>query len=191
MANHDPPPTDTQVQELVAILEQMGSSRQPETARTRAVPLEAPQTREQQRTEAEGTSSSAPVSLAQPPVWDEDALRAVLESVPDAVIAADSRGTIVLVNRQTEELFGYDRSDVLGRPVEILMPERFRAAHVAQRNGYFTDPRIRPMGANLELWGRRKDGREFPVEISLSPLPTPAGLLVTTTVRDISLRRQA
>ena len=126
-----------------------------------------------------------------PQAWDEDALRSVLESVPDAVIAADIRGTMLLVNRQTEDLFGYPRAELIGRPVEILMPERFRAAHVKYRDAYFADPRIRPMGANLELFGRRRDGREFPVEISLSPLRTPAGLFVISTVRDITPRRQA
>ena len=125
------------------------------------------------------------------PVWDEAALRAVLESVPDAVIAADEDGTIVLVNPQTEALFGYSRAELLGHPVEMLMPERYRGRHVVQREGYFADPKIRPMGATLNLWGRRRDGREFPVEISLSPLRTPAGLLVTTTIRDITQRRQA
>lgn len=191
MAGHDQLPTNTQAQELVAILQRMGSSGQPETTRMRPAPRSAPPNREVQHHEERSGMPPAAMGVAQPPMWDEDALRAVLESVPDAVIAADARGTIVLVNRQTEELFGYDRADLLGRSVEILMPERFRAAHVAQRNGYFADPRIRPMGANLELWGRRKDGYEFPVEISLSPLRTPAGLFVTTTVRDISVRRQS
>ena len=124
------------------------------------------------------------------PVWDESTLRALLESVPDAVIAADISGTIVLVNRQTEELFGYQRSEILGQPIEILIPERFRARHVGQRNQYFEDPQVRPMGLNLELWGRRQGGEDFPVEISLSPLRTATGLLVTSTVRDISRRVQ-
>jgi PAS domain S-box-containing protein len=132
-----------------------------------------------------------PPSVAAAPVWDEQTLRAVLESVPDAVIAADQGGAIVLVNRQTEDLFGYPRDELLGQPVEMLIPERFRTRHVMQRADYFADPQIRPMGMNLDLWGRRKSGEEFPVEISLSPLETAAGLLVTTTVRDISLRRQA
>jgi PAS domain S-box-containing protein len=125
------------------------------------------------------------------PRWDQEALVAVLESVPDAVIAADAGGTILLVNRQTEVLFGYPRADLVGRPIEMLMPERFRLGHIGMRDRYFADPQVRPMGANLALWGRRRDGAEFPVEISLSPLRTSAGLMVTTTVRDISRRREA
>lgn len=132
-----------------------------------------------------------PPSPTRIPQWDEETLRAVLESVPDAVIAADASGAMVLVNRQTEELFGYSRDELLGQRVEMLMPLRFRGRHVAQREGYFADPKTRPMGLNLDLWGMRKSGEEFPVEISLSPLRTAKGLLVTTTVRDISLRRQA
>jgi PAS domain S-box-containing protein len=178
-------------QELVAILQRMGSVGRPEAANDRATALAPPQAAADETRTPEPSPTAAVVSPASPPKWDEDALRAVLESVPDAVIAADIRGTILLVNRQTEDLFGYSRAELLGRPVETLMPERYRAAHVKQRDSYFADPRIRPMGANLDLWGRRRDGREFPVEISLSPLRTPTGLLVTTTVRDISLRRQA
>src|SRR5262245_53873723 len=178
-------------QELVAILQRMGSYGRPEPLDDHAAILEPPHAFTDETEPQAYSPSGVIVAQTTPPTWDEDALRAVLESVPDAVIAADTRGTILLVNRQTEDLFGYPRAELLGRPVEMLMPERYRAAHVKQRDSYFADPRIRPMGANLDLWGRRSDGREFPVEISLSPLRTPAGLLVTTTVRDISLRRQA
>jgi PAS domain S-box-containing protein len=123
--------------------------------------------------------------------WDEATLRAVLESVPDAIVIADAEGAIVLVNRLTEELFGYTRDELLGRPVEILIPDRFRAAHLGQRESYMADPHVRPMGADLDLYGRHKTGSEFPVEISLSPLRVDAELLVTATIRDISRRRQA
>ena len=139
---------------------------------------------------SDGRAEVLPSAQQSAPVWDESTLRALLESVPDAVIAANDSGTIVLVNRQTEELFGYLRSEILGQPIEILIPERFRARHVGQRTRYFDDPQVRPMGLNLELWGRRKGGEEFPVEISLSPLRTATGLLVTSTVRDISRRVQ-
>jgi PAS domain S-box-containing protein len=123
--------------------------------------------------------------------WGEETLRNVLESIPDAVVIADAQGAMVLVNRLTEEIFGYSREELLGWPVELIIPERFRAAHVGQRSGYFAEPHVRPMGVGLELYGRRKDGSEFPVEISLSPLRTSEGLLATATIRDISLRRQA
>ena len=182
---------ERKAQELVAILERMGSTGQSPIARLRATPLEAPRERDDQPSDHESESPPVPVGLAGPLEWDEDALRAVLESVPDAVIAADIHGTILLVNRQTEDLFEYPRADLLGRPVEVLLPERFRARHVEQRARYFANPQIRPMGANLDLWGLRQDGREFPVEISLSPLRTPMGLFVTSTIRDISVRRQA
>jgi len=185
------PAHDAAARELEAVLEQMSSLGQPGAARLRTSPPSALRNAAvQPRVAGGGVPPAAGAPDARPTSWDEQALRAVLESVPDAVIAADARGTMVLVNRQAEQLFGYSRAELLGRPVEMLMPERFRAAHVAQRTGYFADPKIRPMGAELDLWARRKDGEEFPVEISLSPLPTPAGLLVTTTVRDISLRRQ-
>lgn len=138
-----------------------------------------------------GAASLLPASRRSVPEWDQATLHAVLESVPDAVIAADADGAIVLVNRQTENLFGYTRAELLGRPVELLMPERFRAGHIGQRAQYFSDPKIRPMGANLELWGQRSDGSEFPVEISLSPMACTAGMLVTATIRDVSQRREA
>jgi PAS domain S-box-containing protein len=145
---------------------------------------------------AQSLSADAPPSLAVSPgqtvpAWDERALRAVLESVPDAIIAIDDGGSIALVNRQTEDLFGYSRSELLGRQIELLLPERFRTRHISQRQNYFADPRLRPMGENLDLRGRHRSGREFPVEISLSPLRTDGSLLVTATVRDISQRQHA
>jgi PAS domain S-box-containing protein len=119
----------------------------------------------------------------------EERFGALLESAPDAVVIADADGRIVLVNHQTEELFGYDRDELLGRPVETLLPERFHERHVAHRAGYVAHPETRPMGAGLELAGRRKDGTEFPVDISLSAIETDSGRLVTAFVRDITERR--
>lgn len=117
--------------------------------------------------------------------------RALLEAAPDAMIIAGPDGRIALVNAQAERLFGYARNELLGEPVERLIPERFSRAHVGFRQKYVRDPRARGMGADLDLFARRKDGSEFPVEISLSPLETEDGLLISSAIRDISQRRQA
>ncbi len=102
-------------------------------------------------------------------IWTEDKFRALLESAPDAMVIVDASGTIMLVNAQTEKLFGYKREELLGKPVEMLMPDRFRGNHLGHREKCPKVPRLRMMGSGMELFGRRKDGTEFPVEISLSP----------------------
>lgn len=121
----------------------------------------------------------------------EERFRGLLEAAPDAMVIVDDMGTMRLVNAQTEALFGYRREELLGQPVELLIPGRFRAHHVQHRDGYAANRQVRPMGAGLELHGLRRDGTEFPVEISLSPLETADGLLVSAAVRDVSDRRRA
>src|SRR5712691_1392361 len=115
----------------------------------------------------------------------------LLEAAPDAMVCADADGRITLVNAQTERLFGYARDELIGRPVEILVPDQARAAHPAHRTGYLADPRPRPMGAGMELAGRRRDGSTFPAEISLSAIDSSDGIVVTAAVRDVTDRRLA
>ncbi|MCC7368043.1 MAG: PAS domain S-box protein [Chloroflexi bacterium] len=121
----------------------------------------------------------------------EARFRTLLESAPDAIVITDSSGTIRLVNAQTEALFGYPRERLLGQSVELLVPERYRHAHVRERDAYADAPRTRPMGAGLDLIGLRSDGAEFPVEISLSPMETADGLIVMSTIRDVTEQRAA
>ncbi|MGQ0630506.1 MAG: PAS domain S-box protein [Sporichthyaceae bacterium] len=120
---------------------------------------------------------------------NETRFKGLLEAAPDALLGIDTRGLIQLVNTQAEQLFGYPRGELLGQPIETLVPDGARSAHPAHRARYFSNPQVRPMGAGADLSGRRKDGSEFPAEISLSSIETEEGLLVTAAVRDVSERR--
>jgi formate hydrogenlyase transcriptional activator len=115
----------------------------------------------------------------------------LFEFSPDAILVTNPEGKIGAVNTQVEKFFGYDRSELLGQPIEILIPERFRATHPKQRTNYAAYPRVRTMGAGLELYGRRKDGTEFPVDIMLGPVDAAGGPVVLSVIRDLTQKKEA
>jgi len=114
----------------------------------------------------------------------------ILEAIPDAVVAVNEQGVMIQVNSQTEALFAYTREELIGQRIEILVPERQRGQHDQHRAEYHARPKIRRMGSGLDLYGRRRDGSEFPVEISLSPVPTENGMIVLSVIRNISDRKR-
>ena len=116
--------------------------------------------------------------------------RNLLESAPDAMIIVDDSGKMLLVNRQALEMFGYQRDEMIGAPIEILLPHSVRVGHVSQRAAYTENPSLRPMGEGRDLVGLRNDGSEFPVEISLSPVQTNDGRFISSVIRDVTVRRQ-
>jgi formate hydrogenlyase transcriptional activator len=133
-----------------------------------------------------GPSASMPQSSETHSLFEK-----LFEASPDAIVVNDAEGRITSLNSQVERLFGYGRGELMGQAVEILVPERFRQAHPGRRNAYSTHASVRPMGAGLELFGIRKDGSEFPVDIMLSPMETSEGRVVISVIRDISDRKSA
>jgi two-component system, LuxR family, sensor kinase FixL len=117
--------------------------------------------------------------------------RLVVEAAPNAMVMINPAGVIVMVNGQAERVFGYSRDELLGQPVEMLVPQRFRGHHPGLRQAFFAEPRARPMGVGRELYGLRKDGAEFPVEIGLNPIETEEGIMVLSAIVDITERKTA
>jgi PAS domain S-box-containing protein len=158
-----------------------------ETLRRRVAELEAAAIH-QLRTTAQLAKD---VSLSEAALKQREATeRALLESASEGILLIDASGTITLVNGAAERMFGFERGELLGEPLEILLPERVRAAHVGHRAGYFAAPRVRTMGIGLDLAGRRKDGSEFPVEISLSYVRSESGMVAMAFVTDITERKR-
>jgi PAS domain S-box-containing protein len=121
----------------------------------------------------------------------EQQFRALFEFSPDAIVASDPEGRIIEMNARVESMFGYQRAELAGQSIDILVPERFRRTHPARRSEYASEARVRPMGAGLELYGRRKDGSEFPADIMLGPVETVTGRIVLSVIRDLTEKRQA
>src|SRR5262245_29250483 len=120
----------------------------------------------------------------------EGIMRALFDGAPDAIVVVDEAGRIALVNRQAERLFGYARDELIGEAVEVLMPDRFRHAHAGHRQRFARAPRVRAMGSGMELVGRRRDGTELLLEISLSPFGTAGGVLTSACIRDLTDRKE-
>jgi PAS domain S-box-containing protein len=141
--------------------------------------------------ESREAGGSSPLSRAQAPLAGEDSFRRVVEWAPNAMVMVDSLGRIVLVNAETERVFGYQRTDLVGQAVETLVPKRFTWNHAAYRQGFVANPAPRPMGSGRDLFARRADGSEFPVEIGLNPIDTESGPMVLAAIVDITERKRA
>jgi PAS domain S-box-containing protein len=153
--------------------------------------------RTRQATQQHRATRFKPVAAESAKVWGRRArvsdsfYQGLLDSTPDALVVVDRFGKIVITNAQVENVFGYTKQELIGKPIEILVPERLRAAHPHQRSGFLKEPRVRAMGEGRELYAVHKDGHEFPVEISLSPFETSEGMLVSSAIRDITSRKKS
>src|SRR5688572_12122768 len=136
-------------------------------------------------------SCLAPASQRAMQMLSSELVRSVLDSAPDAMIIIDAGGSIIFANRQVSALFGHAPDALIGSPIEVLLPERFRGRHVGHRRAYSDNVRVRPMGAGLELFGIRRDGSEFPVEISLSPIAQGDEVIVAAAIRDVTAHKVA
>jgi len=183
MNPHEPTDADLSLAEAEEILRRMAGSTTPWIGDLE--PAEPITTSAPSQVSFEKKLSNAPT-----PSFSVETFRGMIEAIPDALVVVDRFGHIVLINAQTEALFGYRRDELIGHEIEILLPERFRDLHIDYRDGYLAAPYVRPMGKGKELVGRRKDGHEVPVEICLSPLHTDSGLLTLSTIRDATERRR-
>ncbi|KAK7177477.1 hypothetical protein PSPO01_16474 [Paraphaeosphaeria sporulosa] len=134
---------------------------------------------------------NARTAISQPDDQSEERMRLIVEASPSAMLLVDKFGSITLVNTQTEHLFGYAREDLMGRPVEMLIPSRFSACHPSYREDFFANPGVRSMGAGRDLYGLRADGSEFPIEIGLNPIVTSEEPLVIASIIDITERKRS
>jgi protein-histidine pros-kinase len=178
--------------EIVAGLTRIAAGEPFVSPRARGVDLIARTPRNAPAAASEAPEASAVRVMQQhTPAQSESWFRALIDGAPDAIVGVDKAGRIAVVNAETERLFGYQRGDLLGQAVEILVPERFRRGHVQERERYTASPSMHPLAIARHLTGRKKDGSEFPVEISLSPVRTPEGVLVVGAIRDVTDRKAA
>lgn len=188
--------TKSELIKIIRSLERKQAPKQKATTTRRKGEKQAPngvdetfEVRVQERTAALETINQALRKEMTARQRAEEQFREMIESAPDAIVIVNSQGRILRVNSETVKMFGYRREEILQQPVEVLLPERFRRGHIGHREAYVVHPQTRPMGAGPDLFGLRKDGSEFPVEIRLSPMKTDEGILVISVIRDITERR--
>jgi PAS domain S-box-containing protein len=188
--NHRTPEIDLTCEEAEAILRRLAAAGGPPVDPI-ALPGRASSHLHPLTSKGLPSGGSPHTDRAAEELLETESFRSLLEAVPDAVVLVNVEGLIVRVNGQAERLFDYRREDLVGQPIELLVPERSRDRHITFRDRYFVEPHVRPMGVDLDLHGRRRDGHEVPVEISLSPLRIGACTLVVSTIRDVSTRKRA